>query len=172
MANLSQLRDQVRACQLCPLYKAILVAPNIGVGSTHPDVVFVLGGVDRDNLIYDKPFGSRDELVLLTAMKRAGLSPSQCYVTPIIRCGTITHNKKNVVDCIGWLKAELNILKPKCIFFLGDGANKLFMKLCPESTIQTFYMSSGLAGIFNKNSLMTSFVDKLTEVKNYICKES
>lgn len=169
MGSLAELKKQIQACNRCPLAKNMMAFPSIGVGSTRPDIVFVLGGVDRESVVLGKPFNSRDELLLLTALAKAGIDKSRCYVTPIIRCGNVTNHKKNVVDCIDWLKHELDLLQPKCLFFLSDAAYKLFVKLCP-SNIKTFGMSSTLAGIFNRNSLMTEFVNKLKEMNEFCTK--
>lgn len=163
------LRNELMRCKECPLFKELMCFPNIGCGSTKPDIMFIIGGVDRENLIFDKPFSDISETVLLKCLNKTGISPNRCYCTSIIKCGTLKDNKSYIETCSKWLIKEIDELKPKVLFFIGQKTFDIFFKLYGDIGIKTLTEPQTLHGIFNKNSCMSAFIERLKEADD-LCK--
>lgn len=165
---IKNLKNELNRCELCPLSKEIMCFPNVGCGNgINPQIMFILGGVDRDNLIFDKPFSDLCEMVLLKCLDKATLSPEKCYVTSIVKCGTLKTKKAYIETCSKWLIQEINILKPNVLFFIGQKTFDIFHKLYPEVKIKTITEPNTLYSMFSRSSLMGDFVDRLKEANDF-----
>jgi uracil-DNA glycosylase family 4 len=164
---IKKLKNVLNQCKECPLYKEIMCFPNIGCGSENPNIMFILGGVDRDNLIFDKPFNDLSETVLLKSLEKANISSNICYVTSIIKCGSLKDKKVYIETCSKWLIEEINILKPKVLFFIGKKTFDTFYKLYGDVGIKTITEPNTLYTIFAKNSLMKGFVNRLVDANGF-----
>jgi len=145
-----------------------MVLPNIGVGSSHPDIMFILGGVDRESLIFEKPFNQVSETVLVKCLQNAHIPMNKCYVTSIIKCGSLKDRKPNIETCSEWLIQEINELQPKVLFFIGKKTYEIFNKKYGDTGIKTLIEDSTLQGIFSRSSLMKGFVERL-KLANGFC---
>lgn len=169
MTSIKNLRQRISQCNECPLFADLLCLPNIGYGSSSPDILFITGGIDKDNAIFGKPLSVQAEMVLLKSLEKSGINAGQCYITSIVKCGAnLSVKKSHIATCSKWLIEEINLLQPKVLFFLGQKTFDIFHKLYGVTQIKTFTEPSTLNGIFNKNSLMNGFVDRLKEIKNFI----
>jgi uracil-DNA glycosylase family 4 len=162
------LRDRLKNCEKCPLYATLMVSPNLGLGSLKPDIMFILNGVDRDALILNKPLNEIAETVLLTCLSKTKISPKQCYVTSIIKCGSLKDKKSYVDTCVDWLMEEINTLQPKVLFFLGRKTHETFLRKY-NPNIKTYIEETTLNGLFSRSSLMAGFIEKLKLVERDIC---
>lgn len=166
---MQNLRRQIQACNKCPLYREIMVLPDIGCGSLNPDIMFIIGGVDKEDLIFEKPFNQISENVLLKSLDAANIAKERCYITSIIKCGTLK-DKKNYIDtCSEWLIEEIKELKPKLLFFIGRKTYEIFYKKYGDLKMNTCIEDATLYGIFSRSSLMKGFIERL-KVANDICK--
>ncbi len=163
------LRNQINKCQACPLYKQIMMLPSLGVGGSSPDIMFIIGGVDRENLVFEKPFSDISEMILLKSLDKAEIDKSRCYITSIIKCGTLLDKKEYIKICSNWILEEIDEFKPKVLFFLGQKTHELFCKYQGNIQIKTFIEPNTLHGIFNRNSSMSSFINRL-KLANEFCK--
>jgi uracil-DNA glycosylase family 4 len=162
---IGNLKNELNLCNKCPLFREIMCFPNVGCGNgTNPDVVFILGGVDRESLIFDKPFNELCETVLLKCLSKADLSPDKCYITSIIKCGSLKDKKDYIKTCSNWLIEEINILKPKVLFFIGQKTFDAFYKLYPDVKIKTITEPQTLYSIFSRSSNMNAFVERIKKV--------
>jgi len=165
---LEQLRSKVQSCKNCPLHREIMVLPTIGIGSSKPDIMFIIGGVDRESLIFEKPFNQVSETVLVKCLHLAHIPMNKCYITSIIKCGTLKDKKANIDTCSDWLMQEIFELQPKVLFFIGKKTHELFYKKFGDIGAKTFIEDSTLQGIFARSSLMKGFVERL-KLANGFC---
>jgi uracil-DNA glycosylase len=129
--TLSTMRDAVQHCKGCDLYKAATQAV-LGEGPKRAKIVFIgeqPGDVeDREGRPFVGPAGK----LLRKALGEAGIPESEAYLTNAVkhfkyewRGKRRLHSKPRrieVLACMPWLEAELNVIKPSIIVCLGATA--------------------------------------------------
>ena len=130
-AGLTVLREEVRACRGCDLYRCATQAV-FGEGPADAVAVFVgeQPGDQEDQV--GRPFVGPAGKVLDEALAEAGIDRSSIYVT-----NTVKHfkfeprgekrihakpNAREVKACVAWLEAEVSAIRPKVIVCLGSTA--------------------------------------------------
>lgn len=108
------LRDMYLNCHSCDNWMCRDHRCLVGRGSQHPLVLFVV-----DKTLDTGAMVSPDEGVMLNTWSNAiKLDKSQeCHLTSIIKCPGSCNEANS--DCINILKKQVEVLKPKVVFFLG-----------------------------------------------------
>jgi DNA polymerase len=126
--SLSSLRSAVHACRACDLY-AGATQPVMGEGARGAPVMLVGEQPGDREDIEGHPFVGPAGRILDQGLERAGISPSDAYITNVVkhfryqaRGKRRIHQKPDrwqVNACLPWLRAELTVVKPDAIVLLG-----------------------------------------------------
>lgn len=129
--SLSNLRSAVQACRACDLY-ADATQPVLGEGAKGAAVMLVGEQPGDREDIEGHPFVGPAGRVLDQGLERAGISPSDAYITNVVkhfrhqvRGKRRIHQKPDrwqVSACLPWLRAELAVVKPTAVVLLGATA--------------------------------------------------
>lgn len=130
-ADLIFLKNQTigdcRRCGLCEGRNNIV----FGVGDPDADLVFVgeAPGAEEDQL--GEPFIGRSGKLLWKMAEAMGFSKESAYICNVIKCRPPENRNptaKEVAACEPFLKAQLDIIKPKVIVALGSYACQILLK--------------------------------------------
>lgn len=135
--KLETIRQSVIKCTKCDLCKTRTNAVP-GKGNFDSDVIFVGEAPGRNEDHNGEPFIGVAGQKLSAALKLAGISRAQVYITNIVKCRPPNNRVPTVVEratCREYLKHEISIIKPKIICILGNTA---FNSLLGGSEITKF----------------------------------
>ncbi len=135
--KLETIRQSVIKCTKCDLCKTRTNAVP-GKGNFDSDVIFVGEAPGRNEDHNGEPFIGVAGQKLSAALKLAGISRDQVYITNIVKCRPPNNRVPTVVEratCREYLKHEISIIKPKIICILGNTA---FNSLLGGSEITKF----------------------------------
>jgi uracil-DNA glycosylase len=134
--SLQTLREAATDCRGCPLYGPATQTV-FGEGPARASLMMVgeMPG-DREDLaghVFVGPAGRE----LDAALERVGIARADTYVTNVVKHFKFKERgkrrihdtpKKSEVDaCLPWLEAELDIVKPRVLLFLGATAAKALL---------------------------------------------
>jgi len=130
-AAIEKLKKAARDCRACPLWKSGTQTV-FGDGSPMAQVVFVGEQPGNDEDQAGKPFVGPAGRLLNEALAEAGIDRTKVYVTNavkhfkwVLKGKRRIHKKPNareIAACHPWLKAELEVLKPRLLVCLGATA--------------------------------------------------
>lgn len=127
---LSEIRSKCENCQACPL------------GATRTNLVFGRGNADADIMFIGEAPGEKEDLsgepfvgaagkLLDKYLEYVEMGEDDYYIANIIKCRP-PHNRDPKPDeedaCIGYLREQLSVIKPKIIVCLGRIAAKRIIK--------------------------------------------
>jgi uracil-DNA glycosylase len=145
---LKTLQARLGKCTRCKLHEA---RHNIvfGEGSSKPDLVFVGEGPGRDEDMQGKPFVGRAGVLLNKILAAVGLKREDVYICNIVKCRPPNNRNPEpdeIAICSPFLKAQLDILRPKLICTLGNVATAFIIgKKAPMSVVRgRFYDYRGI----------------------------
>jgi uracil-DNA glycosylase family protein len=134
--SLTSLRQAAAACRGCPLWQ---IGTQTVFGEGRRDARLMLVGEvpgDREDL-EGKPFVGPAGRLLDDALLQAGIEREDAYVTNVVkhfkweargrRRMHKTPNRLEIVSCLPWLEAELELIKPKVLICLGGTAAKALL---------------------------------------------
>lgn len=122
MSEWEQLKEQCLSCTACPL------APTrqqvvFGVGQTDAEVLFVGEGPGANEDRQGEPFVGAAGQLLDKMLAAVGLSRQHnIYIANIVKCrppGNRDPQPEEQEACIGWLRRQTALLRPKIIVCLG-----------------------------------------------------
>jgi len=118
------LKEVVVSCQNCSLHTARKNTV-FGQGNENADWL-IIGDVptESDDLI-GQPFTGLDGDLLAAMLRAMGLTRQQVYITNTLKCTPPNKREPEVAEsesCIGYLKQQINLVKPKVILILGQSA--------------------------------------------------
>jgi DNA polymerase len=129
--SLSNLRSAIQACRACDLF-ANATQPVMGEGASGAALMLVGEQPGDREDIEGHPFVGPAGRVLDEGLERAGISPSDAYITNVVkhfryqvRGKRRIHQKPDrwqVNACLPWLRAELAVVKPTALVLLGATA--------------------------------------------------
>ena len=129
--SLSNLHSAVHACRACDLYEHA-TQPVMGEGARGAAVMLVGEQPGDREDSEGHPFVGPAGRVLDQGLERAGISPSDAYITNVVkhfryqvRGKRRIHQKPDrwqVNACLPWLRAELSVVKPTAVVLLGATA--------------------------------------------------
>jgi uracil-DNA glycosylase family 4 len=118
---LSQLKSEVAACTRCCLCKT---RTNVvfGEGNPRARLMFIGEGPGRDEDRLGRPFVGAAGLLLDKMMASIGLNRNTVYIANIIKCrppGNRDPEPDEASACIGYLRTQVAIIRPKILVCLG-----------------------------------------------------
>lgn len=129
--TLASLRAAAAGCQACDLWKRGTQTV-FGEGSRRAAVLFVGEQPGNEEDMSGRPFVGPAGRLLDKALDEAGIERSRAYVTNVVkhfkwepRGKRRIHAKPNpleIMACLPWLEAELEVVKPKIVVCLGATA--------------------------------------------------
>ncbi len=119
--TLSELRSECLNCNKCELSKN---RTNVvfGVGNENAEVLFVGEGPGKYEDETGEPFVGRSGQLLNHYLEAVGLSREGVYIANIVKCRPPENRDPKPEEqdiCIGWLKEQYKLIKPKIIVCLG-----------------------------------------------------
>jgi DNA polymerase len=135
--KLKIIKEKVMECTKCDLCKTRTNSVP-GKGNFHSDVIFVGEAPGKNEDKNGEPFIGVAGKKLSTALKEAGISREDVYITNIVKCRPPKNRVPTTIErntCQEYLKQEISIIKPKIICILGNTA---FNSLLGGSEITKF----------------------------------
>jgi len=128
--TLPEIWNVLGNCQRCPLgqTRTNLV---FGVGNPRARVMFVGEGPGRNEDEQGEPFVGRAGQLLDDMLEIIGLDRTKVYIANIVKCRPPQNRDPLNVEqeaCIGWLRRQTALLRPKIIICLGRIAAKAIIK--------------------------------------------
>ncbi len=130
MTEMEQLRRQCLSCNACPLCRE---RNNVvfGVGCVDTDIVFVGEGPGQQEDLSGEPFVGAAGKLLDEMLNIIDLGRHNCYIANIVKCRP-PHNRDPLPQeqdaCIGYLRRQLEIIRPKIVVCLGRIAAQRLIK--------------------------------------------
>ena len=129
-ATLDDLRGACLQCEKCGLC-ATRTNVVFGVGSPQAKILFVGEGPGENEDLQGEPFVGRAGKLLDTMLDAVDLSRERnIYIANIVKCRP-PHNRDPLPEeqeaCIGWLRNQFAIMRPKIIVCLGRIAGMKMM---------------------------------------------
>ena len=127
---MEQLRRQCLGCTACPLCRE---RSNVvfGVGCVDTDIVFVGEGPGQQEDLSGEPFVGAAGKLLDEMLNIIDLGRHNCYIANIVKCRP-PHNRDPLPQeqdaCIGYLRRQLEIIRPKIVVCLGRIAAQRLIK--------------------------------------------
>ena len=121
MMQWDELEAACKACRNCALWET---RTNVvfGVGSRNAEVLFIGEGPGENEDLQGEPFVGRGGKLLDDMMGAIGLKRQNVYIANIVKCRP-PHNRDplNTEEdaCIGYLRNQVALLRPKIIVCLG-----------------------------------------------------
>lgn len=130
--TIKEISDKVSRCTRCGLARTRTnVVP--GVGVENPEVLVIGEGPGYDEDIKGEPFVGKAGILLDKMLNAINLDrKTNCYIANIVKCRPPENRNPNpdeVSACIGFLEAQINILKPKMILCMGLVAGHSLLKI-------------------------------------------
>lgn len=120
--RMEQLREECLQCQKCPL-AATRHHVVFGTGKTDAEVVFVGEGPGENEDLQGEPFVGRGGALLDKYLEAVDLSRERnIYIANIVKCRPPQNRDPLGVEqdaCIGYLRRQVALLRPKIIVCLG-----------------------------------------------------
>lgn len=120
--SMQQLRQQCLSCKNCPLAKT---RHNVvfGVGVENAEVVFIGEGPGENEDLQGEPFVGRGGQLLDKMLAAVDLDrKTNVYIANIVKCRP-PKNRDPLPEeqeaCIGWLRNQVALIRPKIIVCLG-----------------------------------------------------
>ena len=118
-------------CKRCELYQT---RNNVvfGIGNENADIMFVGEGPGEQEDLKGEPFVGPAGQLLDDMLSIIGLGRHNCYIGNIVKCRPPQNRDPQQTEqeaCIGWLRMQTKLLRPKIIVCLGRIAA---MKLIKE----------------------------------------
>lgn len=121
--NLEKTCHSCTACGLCATRNHVV----FGVGNREADVMFVGEGPGEQEDLQGEPFVGAAGKLLDDMMSIIDLDRTNCYIANIVKCRP-PHNRDPQEDeqdaCIGYLRNQVALIRPKMIVCLGRIAAK------------------------------------------------
>lgn len=128
--TMDSIAHAVNKCQKCRLgmtrNKVVF-----GEGSVQADIMFIGEGPGADEDMTGRPFvGKAGQLLTKIIENGMGIPREQVYIANIVKCRP-PGNRDPLPDeadaCMGYLKSQIELIKPKAIILLGKVAAKYLM---------------------------------------------
>ena len=124
ITSLEQVRNQVISCTKCDLCKTRSYSVP-GKGNHNSDIIFIGEAPGRSEDKIGEPFVGAAGKKLSDALKYAGISRSQVYITNVVKCRPPNNRVPTQIEkesCRNYLESEIAIIKPKVICIMGNTA--------------------------------------------------
>lgn len=128
--QLLEIKNQVIACQKCPLYKTRTL-PVIGQGNHRAEIIFVGEAPGRNEDKKGRPFCGKAGSILEELLASIGLRREDVYICNILKCrppGNRNPLPEEISACTLYLDKQIKLIEPKIICSLGNFASQYLMK--------------------------------------------
>ena len=126
-----ELERAAAACTRCPLYET-RTNPVFGVGVRDAGVMFVGEGPGENEDLQGEPFVGRGGQLLDIMLKIIDLDRHKnIYIANIVKCRPPRNRDPLNTEqeaCIGWLRAQMELIRPKIVVCLGRIAAQVLIK--------------------------------------------
>ena len=115
---LEQACKKCRECSLCETRTNVV----FGVGARDAEVLFIGEGPGANEDAQGEPFVGKAGMLLDDMLAIIGLKRQQVYIANIVKCRPPNNRDPLGVEqdaCIGWLRRQTALLRPKIIICLG-----------------------------------------------------
>lgn len=131
MTTIEEVKDQVLSCTKCPLHKT-KIKYVFGEGNKDANIMFIgeAPGANEDK--QGKPFVGRAGKVFDDLLKSIELNRESVYVCNILKCRPPKNRDPQINEiqaCTPYLKAQIDLIKPKVLCPMGNYATKYIMSL-------------------------------------------
>ncbi|MEM2114417.1 MAG: uracil-DNA glycosylase [Candidatus Caldarchaeum sp.] len=125
MATLEEIAEEIRRCNLCPLWRGRTNAVP-GEGNQQAEVMIVGEGPGEEEDLQGRPFVGRSGRLLTEAMEKAGLRREEVYITNVVKCRPPENREPSPEErstCVGkYLFRQMEAVKPRMVLLLGSVA--------------------------------------------------
>lgn len=120
------LYDSMATCADCSLSKGVHPKPAFGKKA---EIMVITDTPTKDEEKSDKMFSGDSSKFIKTAMREAGIMPSQGYFTALVKSPKNSSSLSNeqINSCVSRINEEVQLLKPATIVLLGNAAIKHFL---------------------------------------------
>ena len=128
---LAELRERALVCQKCSNLASSRKNVVWGVGSIEADLMFVGEAPGADEDVQGEPFVGRAGQLLTKMIQAMDLTRETVYIANILKCrpdtpgesyGNRPPTPKEMENCLPYLHAQIDLIKPKVIVALGATA--------------------------------------------------
>jgi DNA polymerase len=126
--NLSAINELVSKCERCALYKT-KTKDVPGVGSEKAEVMFIGEAPGKDEDLQGEPFVGRAGQLLTELIESLGWQRKDVYIANVLKHRPPANRDplpKEAEMCWPYLKAQIKVINPKIIVFLGRHAMNRF----------------------------------------------
>ena len=130
-ATLEDIRSAVHACRKCPLGSSRL-NPVFGEGNPDARLMFIGEGPGRDEDIQGRPFVGKAGMLLDKMITAMQFSREEVYIANIVKCRPPDNRvpaPEEAQCCIGYLKRQIELVRPEVIVLLGATAVKYLLNV-------------------------------------------
>ena len=130
MLDWSQLEEACKTCTRCRLAETRTQSV-FGVGPRDADILFVGEGPGQQEDLQGEPFVGPAGQLLDDMLSIIDLDRTNCYIANIVKCRP-PHNRDPLEieqeACVGYLRQQISLIKPKIIVCLGRIAAKALIR--------------------------------------------
>lgn len=130
-ATLEEIRNAVHSCRNCPLGSNRL-NPVFGEGNPNARLMFIGEGPGRDEDIQGRPFVGKAGMLLDKMITAMQFSREEVYIANIVKCRPPDNRVPTPEEaqcCIGYLKRQIELIRPEVIVLLGATAVKYLLNV-------------------------------------------
>jgi len=121
------LKDEIRNCILCELYKLMPdgCKPVPGVGPSDAKIMVVCEALGADEAIMEEPLVGQCGQLFNKILDGASIKREECYLSNIVHCRPIDGkknrppSKEEIAACKPWIFKEIVAIQPKIIVAMG-----------------------------------------------------
>lgn len=173
--NWNDLKSDCFDCQKCPL-GATRTNLVFGVGNEKAEVMFIGEGPGEQEDLKGEPFVGRSGQLLDKYLDAIDLDRNRnVYIANIVKCrppGNRDPQESEQDACLGWLKAQTRLIRPKIIVCLGRVAATKLIDKDFKVTRQHghFFEKNGfyMMGTFHPSALLRNPVQKPDAFEDFI----
>lgn len=128
--QLKKVRDEVVACQRCPLYRTRR-CPVVGQGNHRAEIMLIGEAPGRQEDATGRPFCGAAGDVLTEVLSAVGLDRSDIYIANILKCRPPDNRNplaEEIKACVPYLDRQIEIIKPKILGPMGNFAVQYLIK--------------------------------------------
>ena len=122
--SLEEISAAVSSCTKCPLCKTRKMSVP-GNGSYNAKIMFIGEAPGRSEDLRGRPFAGSAGKKLDDALKSAGLSRDEVYITNVVKCRPPKNRVPEEIEraaCARYLQDEIAALKPETVCVMGNTA--------------------------------------------------
>lgn len=167
--DLASLHQKIDACRSCSLSEnRNRAVPGSGPAPARVMLIGEAPGKEED--LTGRPFVGRAGRLLDEALEQAGLERSELFITSVIKCRPPQNRKPKraeIVLCLPYLRAQIEILCPRIICLMGNTAAQAVLDrqgikvLRGQIWQDRFIVTYHPAAVLRNRNLMDEFVSDL-----------